>query len=325
MSYHHVTEAERKDIGRWRQDDFRVFSIARLKGRHRSTIYRELKKNSGKKGYCPKQAHEKAQARAYRGGHPRITPEMKQEIERRMRGPEQWTPEIIAQRARLEGREMVCPESIYQYVYADHKKGGDLWKRLTRSKRRRRRRCPREDGRGRGRIPNQRRINERPAVVQLRERIGDWEGDLVAGAPGTGSLLTQVDRKTRYLLVTRVGSKEAKEVSDAVIRLFSRVPAELRHTMTFDNGKEFAYHRRMEKKTRMPVYFATAYCAWERGSNENVNGLIRRLYPKGSSFAQIYDDELAFIEHFCNDRPRKCLGWRTPREALLAALPVAAA
>ena len=295
--------------------------MARLKDRHRSTIYRELRRNKGKKGYCPKQAHEKAQARVYRGGRPKMTPKMKEEIEVRMRGPEQWTPEIISGRARMEGREMVCPETIYQYVYADSRAGGDLWKRLTRAKRKRWRRCPREDGRGRGRIPDQRRITERPVIVETRERIGDWEGDLVMGSPGTGALLTQVERRSRYLLAERVSSKEAEEVATRIIELFRQVPPELRKTATYDNGKEFAHHKIIEKKAGLLVYFANAYCAWERGANENVNGLIRRLYPKGTSFAQFGLLEIKRLSDFCNNRPRKCLGWLTPKEEFFA-LPV---
>ena len=240
MAYTRVTEEERNLIYRWRQEDISLRKMARLLGRAASSICRELARNLGLRGYRPKQAHEKAQAQAKRPGPRRFTDEVRIDAEARLK--EGWTPEMISERARLEGRSSVCKETIYKHIYADAKVGGILWKNLPRAKRKRRRRCPRQEGRGRGRIPNQRMIDTRPAEVETRRTIGHWEGDLINGAHNTGNLVTLVER--------------------------------------------------------------------------NMNGLIRRLYPKKSSFAGIGEAELKRIDRFLNDRPRKCLGWMTPREKM---------
>jgi IS30 family transposase len=227
-----------------------------------------------------------------------------------------WTPEMIGQRARLEGRPWVCKETIYQHIYADAKTGGTLWQHLPRAKRQRQRRCPRQDGRGRGRIPNQRLIDTRPAEVETRQSIGHWEGDLINGATATGNLVTLVERHTRFTLIGRTGSKETAEVTQRISALFALLPPQSRRSLTLDNGKEFARHEELARDTGLDVYFAHPYHAWERGTNENTNGLIRRLYPKRSSFAGIGAAELQRIDTYLNDRPRRCLGWRTPREKM---------
>ncbi len=226
------------------------------------------------------------------------------------------TPEIISARARLSGEKFVCKETIYQHIYKDSKIGGDLWSFLPRSHRKRRRRMPKRDGQGRGRIPNQRRIDTRPAEVETRQIVGHWEGDLINGANKTGNLVTLVERHSRFALVGRTQTKAADEVLECICSLFSTLPKTAYTGITFDNGKEFALHEDLARLTKMDVYFAYPYHSWERGSNENLNGLIRRLYPKKSSFADINHEELAQIEEFLNDRPRKCLGWLTPREVM---------
>jgi IS30 family transposase len=227
-----------------------------------------------------------------------------------------WTPEMIGQRARLEGRPWVCKETIYKHIYADAKTGGTLWQHLPRAKRQRQRRCPRQEGHGRGRIPNQRMIDTRPAEVETRQTVGHWEGDLINGALATGNLVTLVERNTRFALIGRTGSKEAAEVTQTIGTLFEPLPPKSRLSLTLDNGKEFARHEELAQRTRMDVYFARPYHAWERGTNENTNGLIRRLYPKRSSFAGIGAAQLQRIDTYLNDRPRRCLGWLTPREKM---------
>ena len=259
-----------------------------------------------------------AQERALRPGPRRFTDEVRLDAEARLR--EGWTPEIISGRARLEGRAWVCKETIYKHVYTDAKLGGDLWAHLPRSRRKRRRRCPRQEGRGRGRIPNQRMIDTRPASVETRRQAGHWEGDLINGAHETGNLVTLVERTTRFTLVGRTDSKEAAEVSAVIEACFALLPMDIRLSVTFDNGKEFAQHEALARRLGLDVYFAKPYHSWERGTNENTNGLIRRLYPKQSSFASIREDELARIDRYLNDRPRKCLGWKTPREQMAACL-----
>ena len=223
---------------------------------------------------------------------------------------------MIGQRAKLEGREHVSKETIYKYVYSEAETGGTLWTYLPRAKRKRHRRCPRLEGRGRGRIPNQRMIDTRPADVEARKAVGHWEGDLINGAHETGNLVTLVERKTRFTLVGRTDSKEAAEVTQVICALFKTMPTSVLTGVTFDNGKEFSHHEEIARNMQMDVYFARPYHSWERGTNENRNGMIRRLHPKQSSFAGISDVELNRIDRFLNDRPLKCLGWMTPREKM---------
>lgn len=305
-------------IYRWREGGESLREIGRRLGRAGSSVCREMERNKGGRSYRPKQAHEKARERALRPGPRRFTEGVRAEAELRLR--EGWTPEIISGRARLEGRAWVSKETIYKYIYMEAKGGGDLWKHLPRARRKRRRRCPRQEGRGRGRIPNQRMIDTRPAEVETRESVGHWEGDLINGAPGTGNLVTLVERKTRFTLIDRTETKEAREVATGISKLFEGTEATSRLSLTVDNGKEFAHHEELAKKTGMDVYFARPYHSWERGTNENTNGLIRRLYPKKSSFSGIGECEIKKIEMFLNDRPRKCLGWMTPREKMTAFL-----
>jgi len=228
---------------------------------------------------------------------------------------------MISGRARLEERPWVCKETIYKHIYADAKAGGDLWKTLPRARRKRRRRCPRDDGRRRrGQILNQRMIDTRPPEVETRASVGHWEGDLIYGATKTGNLVTLVERNTRFTLIDRTNTKEAGEVTRTICRMFRKMPQASRLSLTIDNGKEFAWHEKLARKTGMDVFFARPYHSWERGTNENTNGLVRRLHPKRSPFTRIGKAHLKRIDTFLNDRPRKCLGWMTPREKMTAFL-----
>ena len=321
MAYSRVTGEERRLVYCWRRAGCGVREVARRLGRAASSISRELLRNRGKKGYRPKQAQWKATEKARRPGPRRFTEAVRLDAEARLKGG--WTPDIIGQRARLEGRAWVCKETIYKHIYAEAKNGGTLWINLPRAHRKRRRRCPRQDGRGRGRIPNQRMIDTRPAEVETRARVGDWEGDLINGAHETGNLVTLVERKTRFTLIGRTESKEADEVTLAICASFKTLPQKSRLSLTLDNGKEFARHEELARTTGMDVFFAKPYHSWERGTNENTNGLIRRLHPKKSSFSGIGKAELQRIDTFLNDRPRKCLGWLTPREKMAAFLACA--
>ena len=321
MTYTRVTEIERSQIYMLRQAGKGVREIARLLLRTASTISHEVFRNTGGKGYRPKQAQELAEERARRPGPRRFTEEVRRDVEEKLR--KGWTPEIICGRAKLEGRAHVCKETVYKHVYEDAKAGGDLWERLPRAKRKRKRRCPRQEGRGRGVIPGRRGIETRPPEVELRITVGHWEGDLVVGANATGYLVTLVERVTRYTLVGWSATKEADEVKAVVISLLAAIGVACTG-ITFDNGKEFARHAEIAKALKADVFFARPYHSWERGTNENTNGLIRRLYPKSESFASIGGEDLRRIDTFLNDRPRKCLGWKTPREVMAAFLAAAA-
>ena len=321
MSYTRVTNEERRLVYEWMQEGKGVRKIAELLKRAASTVSREVLRNTGGRGYRPKQAQELAEARALRPGPRGFTDEVRLDAEEKLR--KGWTPEAICGRARFEEREHVCKETIYKHVYADAKAGGDLWKNLPRAKRKRKRRCPRQDGRRRGVIPGRRGIETRPPEVELRITVGHWEGDLVVGAYATGYLVTVVERVTRYTLVGWSRTKEADEVTAVIIGLLRPVGVACTG-ITFDNGKEFARHDEIASALKADVFFARPYHSWERGTNENTNGLIRRLFPKSASFAAIGAADLQRIDTFLNDRPRKCLGWQTPKEVMKAFLGAAA-
>jgi len=321
VSYTRMTGEERSLIYWWKQAEKGVREIATLLRRAPSSVSREVRRNTGQRGYRPKQAQELAEARALRPGPRGFTDEVRLDAEEKLR--KGWTPEAICGRARFEGREHVCKETIYKHVYADAKAGGDLWKNLPRAKRKRRRRCPRQEGRRRGVIPGRRGIETRPPEVELRITVGHWEGDLVVGAYATGYLVTVVERVTRYTLVGWSRTKEADEVTAVIIGLLRPVGVACTG-ITFDNGKEFARHDEIASALKADVFFARPYHSWERGTNENTNGLIRRLFPKSASFAAIGAADLQRIDTFLNDRPRKCLGWQTPKEVMNAFLGTAA-
>jgi len=321
VSYTRVTQEERRLVYEWKQEGKGVRKIAELLKRAASTVSREVFRNTGGRGYRPKQAQELAEARALRPGPRGFTDEVRLDAEEKLR--KGWTPEAICGRARFEGREHVCKETIYKHVYADAKAGGDLWKNLPRAKRKRKRRCPRQDGRRRGVIPGRRGIETRPPEVELRITVGHWEGDLVVGAYATGYLVTVVERVTRYTLAGWSRTKEADEVTAVIIGLLRPIGVACTG-ITFDNGKEFARHDEIASALKADVFFARPYHSWERGTNENTNGLIRRLFPKSASFAAIGAADLQRIDTFLNDRPRKCLGWQTPKEVMNAFLGTAA-
>ena len=257
MAYTRVTEEERRLIYRWRQEDISLQEISRRLGRAASSICRELIRNLELHGYRPKQAHEKAQAQAKRPGPRRFTNEVRADAKARIK--EGWTPEMISERARLEGRPSVCKETIYKYVYTNAKAGGILWMSLPRAKRMRHRRCPRQDGRGRGRIPNQCMIETRLAEVETRKTVGHWEGDLINGAHDTGNLVTLVERNMRYALIGRTDSKETEEVTREISVQFKTLPQAVLLSLTLDNGKEFARHEDITLNTHMDVFFARPY------------------------------------------------------------------
>lgn len=321
VTYNRVTEIERSQIYVLRQEGKGNNAIARAIGRNKGTVSREVRRNRGQKGYRHQQAHRVAVERAKRPGPRRFTEEVRLDAEEKLR--KGWTPEIICGRAVLEGRAHVCKETIYKHVYQDAKVGGDLWKCLPRAKRKRKRRCPRQEGRGRGIIPGRRGIETRPPEVEQRITVGHWEGDLVVGANATGYLVTLVERVTRFTLVGWSRTKEADEVAAEIIRQLGMIGVACTG-ITFDNGKEFARHAEIASALKADMFFARPYHSWERGTNENTNGLIRRLYPKSESFAAIGPVDLCRIDTFLNDRPRKCLAWQTPREVMKAFLAAAA-
>ncbi|MBU4289292.1 MAG: IS30 family transposase [Proteobacteria bacterium] len=212
----------------------------------------------------------------------------------------------------------VSHETIYLWIYSDAINGGNLHTHLRRFHKKRRKQ--RHYGSCRGLIPGRVSISERPEAVETRERFGDWEGDTVEGAKGSGGIASHVERKSRYLIATKLSDKTANTMTNASIKAFQRIPKKIRKTLTLDNGKEFSQFKQLEKKTGLCVYFADPYSSWQRGSNENTNGLIRQYFPKGTNFRDITSKDLAFVVKKLNHRPRKCLNYQTPHEIIYNAI-----
>ena len=316
MNYTHLTQDERYQIAILAKAGHGRSDIAKLMNRHKSTIGRELKRNLGKRGYRPKQAHEFSQARlrACENGS-RIADDTWAFVEAKL--AETWSPEQIAGYLKANNKPTVSHESIYQRIYADKRAGGALHRNLRCQKTRRKRYGSGRERRGT--IPNQVSIELRPAVVNARERFGDWEGDLVIGAGQQQALVTLYERTSRYSLIAHVPFKTARAVSEAMISLLTPFAACV-HTLTTDNGREFAQHERIAKQLDADFYFAHPYSSWERGANENMNGLIRQFFPKKTSFDTLSTKDIAFAMDRLNHRPRKCLGYKTPHQVFMKQL-----
>ncbi|CAN5503673.1 IS30 family transposase [soil metagenome] len=227
-----------------------------------------------------------------------------------------WSPEQIAGRLRRDFPEAaqmrVSHMSTYRWIKADRLAGGDWWKHLRQSRKRRRRAYG--SGPRRSRIPQRVGIEQRPARANRRAEVGHWESDTVQAKHGR--LATHVDRKSRYLLIARMTDGTAGQFNAASLRRFSTLPSHCRKTMTADNGSEFTGHQHLSKRLGWKTFFADPYSSWQRGTNENTNGLIRQYVPKGCDLSTISHQQVASIERALNNRPRKCLGYRTPDEVM---------
>jgi IS30 family transposase len=325
MSYTQLTREERYVIAHLKVFKLSLREIARRLGRHHSTISREIKRNGPAFAhwvYWYDVAHPRALERRTRARHHRRRDHraLCDYVAQRLRA--HWSPECIVGRLALDypGQPAmrVSPEAIYRWIYRDARAGGQFYRCLCLAHKRRRKQ--RRYGSLRGLIPGRVPIAERPAVVDARRRFGDWEGDTIYGRRSRICLLTQVERKSRFLIAAKILDRRAHSVAACKIAQFSPLPKCWRRTLTLDNGKEFAAFKQVEQATGLRVFFADPYCAWQRGTNENTNGLLRRYFPKGTDFSQLADQELALVVHALNNRPRKCLGYRTPFEVVLKAL-----
>ena len=310
MGYTHLTKEERYQIYAMQKTQSSIREIAEVLNRAPSTISRELHRNRGQRGYRPRQAEATARERASQSRTcTRITAQDWAQIGTLLR--RDWSPEQISGRMRLENGVSISPEWIYQFVLADKAADGDLWTHLRcRCKRRKRYGSGRER---RGRIPDRVGIEKRPAGVNSRSRIGHWEGDTIIGKGHRGAAVTLVERRSRFLRMGKLAGKSAKETQRAIQRRL-RPMAEHVQTLTFDNGKEFSNHRAITNTLEAAVFFADAYASWQRGTNENTNGLIRQYLPKNRDLSTLTGAEIRKIEKRINHRPRKCLGYRTPHE-----------
>lgn len=273
-----------------------------------STISRELRRNRGQRGYRHKQAQSMADERRLNAAKAlKMDATMTERIEGKLR--EKWSPEQISGWLLEEHGEQLSHERIYQHVWGDKRAGGDLHTHLRRQGTRY---LKRGNGKpSRGQIRNRIGIEERPDIVDEKSRIGDWEIDTVIGKGRSGALVTIVERVTQFTLVANVPDKSAEAVTAATIALLKPYKGAL-HTITADNGKEFAYHEQLTAKLGAAVYFARPYHSWERGLNENTNGLLRQYWPKSTDFKQVTEDEVLAVVTQLNQRPRKTLGFKTP-------------
>lgn len=308
MTYKQLTQEQRYQIAAFMKAGYSQKQIAQEIFVHPSTISRELRRNRGLRGYRPRQAQALAEDRKQAKQRKRISPETWETVNRHLF--EQWSPEQINGYLKLSARQSVSHEWIYQYIYRDKSAGGNLYRNLRCQKKRRKR-----YGRNskRGQIPNRRLIDERPAVVESRQRTGDWEADTIIGKRHRQAIVTFVERKTGYCLIERIKQKSAQQVEDAALRLLTPVKEQL-HTITSDNGREFARHEKIAAALSADFFFANPYHSWERGSNENLNGLIRQYFPKKMDFANLTDCQVQVVQDKLNNRPRKRLGYRTPNE-----------
>jgi len=316
MSYYtQLTREERYQIYALKTAGHDQVEIARVLGRHKSTISRELTRNRGLRGYKPKQANNIALTRRQAKLVPRILQESWGRVELLLH--EHWSPEQISNWLRQEESIHVSPEWIYQYILRNKQAGGDLY-RYLRCQRQRKKRYGSPNRRGRiiGRIS----IDERPDIVNQRCRIGDWEADTVIGKRGGPVLVTLVERKTRLCVISKASSRTAQEVKAVILKRLAPFGS-LVQTLTYDNGREFAFHQEIDKELGTNGYFAHPYHSWERGLNENTNGLIRQFFPKGKDLSTVTTEEVQKVMDKLNNRPRKCLGFKTPNQVLFGINP----
>lgn len=308
-TYHQLTREQRYQIAALLESGHNQSEIALYLGVHKSTVSRELQRNVATRGYLPRHAHLLALARRLGKARCRLTARHWTEVHRLVRLD--WSPQQIAERAQAEGAFRVSPEWIYQNLLEDKRQGGNLHLHLRCQKIRRKRYGSAR--RVRGAIAGRVGINTRPTVVAERTRLGDWEGDTLAGCRWRTGVLTLVERKSRYTQLARLANKSAPITAATVAQRLKPHAARV-HTLTVDNGQEFAHHQIITRRLKAPVYFADPYAPWQRGTVENVNGLLRQYFPKKLDFTTVTHGDLRHAEHRLNHRPRKCLGYRTPHE-----------
>jgi IS30 family transposase len=314
MSYTQLTHTERYQILALKRTGYTLTGIALELNRYVSTISRELKRNSTSDGYCADQAQELAVKRRREKPRRRIAGHVRATVSLLVSWD--WSPEQVSGWLAQYMDMLVSHEWIYQCIYADKRAGGDLHTHLRCQKRRRRRYGGRDR---RGQVNNRVSIDERPEIVAGRSRTGDWEIDTIIGARRSGALLSLTERKSRDILLAKLPGCSADEVVYAALGLL--VEQDKVHTITSDNGKEFSGHEDIARVLQAEFYFAHPYSPWERGTNENANGLVRQYFPRSRDFATITQEELDNAMDRLNNRPRKCLGMQTPNQVLYGIKP----
>jgi IS30 family transposase len=312
MTYRQLSPEERYMLATLRRQGCNNSQIARALGRHRATVGRELRRNSTRADgrYRAATAQERTQGRRSRSRrNRRFTPADFAQVEELLR--RQWSPEQVAGHLRREGLLSLSHETIYRHVWRDKREGGTLYTHLRGARKRRRKRYGAYDSRGR--LAGKRMISERPAEVEGRVEVGHWEIDTVMGSGSKDCIVSLVERKTGLVLIGQLSDRTTESLNRRVIRLIKRHAGAFR-SVTADNGTEFHGYERIEERTQTTFYFARPYHSWERGSNENANGLIRQYLPKGASMAGLSQPQCNAIARKLNTRPRKRLGFRTPLE-----------
>lgn len=311
----HLTQQQRYTIEILRNENYSQTAIAKIICRDKSVINRELKRNSDKRNgaYKADLAGRKCKQRhVEKSKQIRFTKAIEDFVIYYLK--EDYSPEQIVGKAKLEGLKYVSVERIYQHIWDDKKKGGYLYKHLRTQGKRYRKRGASKDKRGQ--ITSRNGIENRPNEVDLKERLGDFEVDLVIGKNHKGALLTANDRATGMVKIAIIDSKDSEVVQKEVVKMLYKFKPILK-TITSDNGKEFSQHQAIAKGLCVDYYFARPYHSWERGANENLNGLIRQYFPKGSSFENITKEQVQEVENKLNNRPRKRFGYKTPNQVYL--------
>jgi len=306
--YTQLTEHQRYQISALMKAGHNQSEIAALIGVHKSTISRELRRNCGLRGYRPRQAQLLRQARRQACYQARLPARLWRRVEHWL--GEQWSPEQISAWLRKREGTRLSHEWIYQYIYQNKADGGELHRHLRCQKKRKKRYGSYQR---RGALVNTVSIDERPAIVERKTRLGDWEVDTVIGKGHRQALVTLTERKSMYTLIAHVKRRTANAVRSAIVRLLSKMKQRV-HTITSDNGKEFAEHEAIARQLNTGFYFAHPYASWERGLNENINGLIRQYFPKKMDFSNITQKKLNIVMKKLNHRPRKTLNSKTPHE-----------
>ncbi len=313
MTYHQITAAERYTLTLLRRQGLCAAAIARILGRHRSTVGREVRRNTTHHDgwYRAEKAHSYATARRARSRrNQRFGPAAWRLVQKGL--ADEWSPEQIAGRYRRDGTLSISHETIYRHIWDDRARGGVLYLQLRGARKQRRKRYGRYDSRGR--LAGKRSIADRPAAATARTRRGHWEGDTVLGAGQAGPcVLTLVERKTGFVAIGKLQQRTGAQVNQRARRLIAAQPHPVR-TITVDNGTEFHSYAALESQVATRFYFATPHHAWERGTNENTNGLLRQYWPKGESMAHLSQTDCNRIATKLNRRPRRRLAYRTPEE-----------
>jgi len=310
----YITASERDKIAVWKAAGVGVREMARRLGRNHSVVSRELKRNKTNGYYVAIAAQAKAKKRKHWAG---LRPPLKDDqlyaqIMRQLR--QGWSPEIIAGRLKRKngGKPVICHETIYRFIYEKANKSLKLWQYLARGRAKRRQWYGRKTRQEK--IPNRVSIHDRPKEIETRKVFGHWEGDSVIGRGHKQAIHTEVERLSRYFQAKLLKSFDSEATVEAQRTIFAQLPPSARKSATLDNGLEFVKHEQLTQTLGMRVFFADPYCSCQRGTNENINGLLRRYLPKGTSFKQLTQEELDDIVWEINHRPKKCLNWATPQE-----------